>query len=483
MKYQSQPIRQTAKVLIALCMTIGMLPDVAKARANAIVILVDDLGYADLGCHGSEDIITPHIDKLAAEGVRCTAGYVSAPQCSPSRAGLLTGRFQSRYGFETNPEGEKERQQGGGLPTSERTIGDHLRGHGYRTAAIGKWHLGMHPAHHPQSMGFDEYFGFLQGSFEYLPKDLEQPFARYYVDPEQVGLLRGREPARVKEPQYLTDLLTDEAIRFIERRGDTPFFLYLAYNAPHTPMEATKEKLEMFSHIQDPLRRTFAAMMSSLDDGVGRIMQVLEDEGIAEETIVFFISDNGGPTNRNSSLNLPFFGEKGFLYEGGIRVPFIVNWKSRLPAGMVYSYPVSALDVLPTVVAAARGELPADTIFDGVNLIPFFTGENQGNPHPLLMWRYGASAAVLLNGHKKFLTLWQEGPVEFYDLERSVVETMDHCLKDVDTSTYETLFHNWNKELEKPLWSPYQWTGRIQRERAGLPAKGVFDPVTHGEEQ
>src|SRR5262245_14407191 len=344
----------------------------APKRPNIVIILADDLGYADVGFHGCKDVPTPRIDSIARGGVRCTNGYVSGPYCSPTRAGLLTGRYQQRFGHEFNP-GERAADNELGLPLSQTTIADRLKAAGYATGLVGKWHLGAAPRFHPQRRGFDEYFGFLAGSHPYFPGQGEP-------------IYRGTEV--VKEREYLTDAFAREAVSFIDRHSDKPFFLYLAFNAVHTPMHATDPRLARFSSIKDEARRTYAAMLAAMDEGVGRVLDTLKKHGLEENTLVVYFSDNGGPTmpgtTINASRNDPLRGSKRTTLEGGIRVPFTARWPKGLPAGAIYEHPVIQLDLLPTLLAAAGVEAKPDWQLDGVNLIPYWTGRDSRPPHETL---------------------------------------------------------------------------------------------------
>jgi arylsulfatase A-like enzyme len=344
----------------------------AAEKPNIIVIVADDLGSGDVGVHGCTDIPTPHIDSLARDGVRCTQGYVSAPQCSPTRAGLLTGRYQQRFGHEHNRS-----YPDSAMPLTETTVAQRLKAAGYVTGLVGKWHLGSDEKHHPMSRGFDEFFGFLGGANPYLPRPNGGTVPR---------VMRGREDAN--EKAYLTDALGREAAAFVERHKSDPFFLYVAFNAPHLPLEATPKYLERFASIEDETRRTCAAMISAMDEAVGVLLAKLKSAGLDDNTLVFFISDNGGPTRQNGSRNTSLTGLKGQVHEGGIRTPFLVRWKGRLPAGKVYERPVIQLDICPTALAVARAAVPADARFDGVNLLPYLSGENAGDPHDVLYWRF-----------------------------------------------------------------------------------------------
>ncbi len=392
-------VRVRSTVLLACAVLIGPVnaadekPATPSGRKpNIIVIVGDDMGYADIGVQGCKDIPTPHIDSLAAGGVRCTSGYVSGPYCSPTRAGLLTGRYQQRFGHEFNPGpvGTEDNDRKG-LSLRESTLADRLKQAGYATGMVGKWHLGSAPEFHPLKRGFDEYFGFLGGALTYLPG------GRRGAD----QVLRGTEPANEKE--YLTDAFGREASAFVERHQGEPFFLYLTFNAVHTPMEATDKYLARFPNVVDPKRRAYCAMMSAMDDAVGRLSGTLRATQLEERTLLFFVSDNGGPTSANTALNTPLRGYKAMTWEGGVRVPFLVQWKGTLPAGTTYDRPVIQLDILPTALAAAGSPVGAEAKLDGVDLLPYLSGANDASPHAALFWRFGEQTAVRA-GDWKLLT-------------------------------------------------------------------------------
>src|SRR5688572_15673401 len=274
-------------------------------QPNVIVIVADDMGYADIGVHGCQDIPTPHIDSLAKNGVRCSNGYVSHPYCSPTRAGLMTGRYQQRFGHEFNPGPPTDRTPGIGLPLTETTMADRFKAAGYKTGIVGKWHLGhTDDAFHPLNRGFDSFFGFLGGSHSYLRSGTGH-----------TAIFRGKE--EVQEKEYLTDAFAREGVAFMEKHKAEPFFLYWAFNAVHGPMEAADKYLQRFAGIQDPKRRTYAGMLAALDDAVGRGLAKLKELGLEENTLVFFLSDNGGPTAVNASDNRPLNGVKATTMEGG----------------------------------------------------------------------------------------------------------------------------------------------------------------------
>ncbi len=424
--------------LVALALWCGVA---AHARPNFVVIVADDMGYGDLGIHGGRDVPTPHIDSLAQGGVRCTDGYVSCPVCSPTRAGLLTGRYQQRFGHEFNTWPSRAGEAGlqVGLPLDQVTLADVLKRAGYRTAIVGKWHLGYGPQFQPQQRGFDEFFGPLDGSHSYLPG----------ADPLHGSIYRGAEP--VEEPEYLTDAFGREAVAFIERNARDPFFLLLTFNAVHAPMEATPQYLARVGHVADRKRRTYTAMLSALDDAVGRVLGALDDAKLSENTLVIFINDNGGPQNRNASSNSPLSGNKSTLSEGGIRVPYLMRWMGQLAAGQVYRQPVISLDIFPTITAAAGAELPGDVQVDGVNLLPFLTGGAAGSPHETLYWRYGPQQAVRQGNYK--LLKRRDREYELYDLAQDVGEKRDLATAKSDlVKQLATLYDRWNAELMEPRW-------------------------------
>ena len=375
---------------------------VPAQRPNVVLIVADDLGYGDTGAYGGETIATPHVDALAGAGVRLTDGHVSAAVCSPSRAGLMTGRYQSRFGYEYNPSFNFQSgpEAGLGLPVTETTIADVLQGAGYATGLVGKWHLGVHEPYHPLNRGFDEFYGIFGGGTSYIdsrlpgvhswpaegaPTERDANFARAIFD--------GRE--RVAVPEYLTDVFAARAVDFIDRHGHAgrQFFLMLSLTAPHTPIQATDEYVERNLHIDGDGARIYAAMVSSVDDAVGDVVDVLKEHGLDGNTLVFFISDNGCINYVAEAIctNAPLSGAKRYQLEGGIRVPFIATWPNGLPAGRVYDEPVISLDIFATATAAAGLE-PRDV--DGVNLLPHLAGEAEAPPHEFLFWRSAPNVAV-----------------------------------------------------------------------------------------
>lgn len=451
-------------------------------RPNVVVLLADDLGYGELGCQGNPEIPTPHIDSIAASGVRFTAGYVTAAYCSPSRAGLMTGRFPTRFGYEFNPIGARNEEPGCGLPTSELTLAQHLHNAGYTTGLVGKWHLGGSAPYNPLRRGFDEFFGFMHEGHFFVPppyrgvttmlrrRTLPSGGEGRWIDGNLVytthmghdepaydadnPILRGGQP--VEEHEYLTDALTREAVDFIDRNQRRPFFLYLAYNAVHSPLQGADAYMERFGQIEDIHRRIFAAMLGNLDDSVGAVMAKLRETGLEEDTLVFFLSDNGGPTRELTSSNLPLRGEKGNVYEGGIRVPFMVQWRGKLPEGEIYKQPVIALDIFGTAAALAGAPLPKNRSIDGVDLMPYLTGENRGRPHDVLFWRMNQRTAVRV-GDWKLLRNPRRGESgwHLYNLADDLVEEKD--LVEANPEKFAELMGVWeelNGQMVEPAWQP-----------------------------
>ncbi len=426
-----------------------------------VLIVADDLGYADVGFHGCRDIPTPNLDRLAASGVRCSHGYVSHSFCSPTRAGLLTGRYQQRFGHEMNPPYAPD-NPAIGLPTNEVTIAAILRARGYVSGLVGKWHLGAAPPFHPLARGFDEVFGFLGGGHHYFPE--KWTGETEYTTP----LIRNRQP--VEEREYLTRALGREAAAFVERHRARPFFLYLAFNAPHTPMQAPAEVEERFRAISNPTRRTYAAMVAVMDEQIGRVLDALRRSGIESNTLVMFLSDNGGPTGVNASSNEPFRGAKGQVYEGGIRVPFVLAWPGRLPAGVVYEHPVSSLDLAPTMAALAGATMPTGRPMDGVNLMPYLLGERTDPPHAVLFWRQqGSRPWAIRAGPLKLLASVGQGEPELYDLAADLGERRDLAAeRPADVHALRAQWEAWNAQLVPPKWESPR-AGQPRREGRGAP--------------
>lgn len=420
----------------------------ASRPPNIVLILADDLGYAELGCHGNKDVPTPNIDSIAANGVRFTDGHVSCPVCSPTRAGLMTGRYQQRFGHEFNPGAVNSADTTFGLPLNETTIATRLKSAGYTTGLVGKWHLGTDEKYRPLARGFDEFYGFLGGAHSYVASGAGVN-----------AIMRGDKP--VEEREYLTDAFARESVVFIERHKEKPFFLYLAFNAVHAPLQAPEKYLNRFSSITDQKRRTFAAMQSAMDDAVGEVLKTLRKNNLEENTLIFFLSDNGGPTPQTTSRNDPLRGFKGQVYEGGTRVAFMAQWKGRIPSGKVSDKPVISLDIAPTAMAAA-GAKATDAKFDGVDILPFIEGT--GTPHETLYWRFGEQHAVREGNWK--LVRGPDGKTELFDLAADIGEKNDLSEKNPDkVKELQARYDGWNSQLARPLWRGRAQSARRQRPR------------------
>jgi len=444
---------------------------------NIIVIISDDQGYADVGFHGSKEIFTPNIDRIAKNGVVFSQGYVSYAVCSPSRAGLITGRYQNRFGYTRNillaPKDSLM-----GLPISEQTLPEVLNNVDYKTKAIGKWHLGAHESLVPEKRGFDEFFGFLIGGHRYFPNDLtlnDLTEASRQMDGYITKIYDNGK--RVNTKKYLTEELSDNAVKFIEDNSEDPFFLYLSYNAPHTPLQATDTDLERNNHIDVEKRRTYAAMVSSMDDGVGSILDKLEEKNISENTIVIFFSDNGGVEWYNFSDNGPLRGIKGDFFEGGIRVPFTMQWPKKIKPGIIYNKPIIALDVFATVVSAASAEKFIKNNIDGVNLIPYINGEINGSPHDYLFWKNpDKDIDVIRDNRYKYIRVKDDEYI--FDLDNDLSE--ENNIISSSTPIYQKLklkFKEWEKDMIDPVFmdlgmgkeynklNPNRWYKTIQEKQ------------------
>ena len=419
-----------AAASIAALLALGSRGAAQSPKPNIVVLFADDLGYGSVSWYGSE-IPTPHIDSIAENGVGFTSGYVTAPVCNPSRPALMTGRYQQRWGKELNsqavpPVGAARKS----LPMSETSLATALKRQGYATGAVGKWQLGTSDGYHPLDRGFDSFLGMPSGSRFVDP---DWPNARIAPghedsgDPDGTGryrgLLRGRE--RVPMDDYLTDLLGGEGVSFIERHKDEPFFLYLAFHAPHGPIQTIDKYYERFPAIENETERIYAAMISALDDAVGSVLAELRSHDLEDRTLVFFVSDNGAAkqSDVDGKRNAPLIGHKRNLYEGGIRVPYLLQWKGRLDGGKRYSHPVSSLDIFPTALAAAGVESAAELVLDGVNLLPFLEDAREGAPHDHLVWRSGPNSAVRQGPWK--LLQSREGLTRLYNVEEDLGESAD----------------------------------------------------------
>ncbi len=419
---------------------------------NIIVIISDDQGYADVGFHGSKEIFTPNIDRIAYNGVVFSQGYVSYAVCSPSRAGLITGRYQNRFGYSRNillaPNDSLM-----GLPLSEQTIPDVLKKVNYKTKAIGKWHLGAHESLVPEKRGFDEFFGFLIGGHRYFPDDLtlnDLSSAKRQMDGYITKIYDNGE--RINTKKYLTEELSDNAVKFIEENSESPFFLYLSYNAPHTPLQATTRDLERNNHIVKEERRKYAAMVTSMDDGIGLILDKLKEKNVFENTIVFFFSDNGGVEWYNHSDNGPLRGIKGDYFEGGIRVPFVMQWPKKIRKGIAYDKPIISLDIFATIASAANANSFIKNEIDGIDLIPYINGENKDYPHKYLYWQNRDKDIDAIRDERyKYIRIKDE---EFiFDLTNDLGE--ENNIISSSKNIYNRLkskFEEWEKDMIDPVF-------------------------------
>ena len=466
---------QICRCIVLAIISIYCAASIADRKPNIVLIVADDLGYADLGFQGVKDIPTPALDALAASGIRFTNGYVTGTWCSPSRAALMTGRYQQRFG-----DNGHESTPGYGLDLEETTLADRLRTAGYTTGLVGKWHLGEDPKFHPMQRGFDEFFGFLRGGHNFFPdvpiiifpdrngigEDLGQtPEGRATLDHQ---ILRGKQ--LVPEETYLTDAFAREAVSFIRRHEAKPFFLYLSFNAVHTPMQATDDRLKKFASVNHPVRKVYNAMTLAMDEAVGDVLTQLSRSGLEEDTLIFFISDNGGPTLHryayNASNNSPLRGSKGTTLEAGIRVPFVISWPGQIASGEKYNEPVIQMDIFPTVLAAAGIDAESKKRLDGVNLLPYLHGETSTSPHEALFWRSLGQMAIRRGNWKlvSYVAKMDEGellrsdprdemtPFRLYDLKRDIGESQDLSKQEPQVAAeLLSLWNQWNDGMKPVL--------------------------------
>ncbi len=406
-----------------------------STKPNIIVILIDDAGYADFGFMGSKDLLTPNVDLLAANSVVFSDAHVSASVCSPSRAGLLTGKYQQRFGYECN-EGDGYT----GMDSTQVLLPKLLQEQGYATAAFGKWHLGFNPNQHPLQKGFQYYYGFLSGgrSYFYQPDKDDSKGAKN-------ALLENLQPVAFNG--YLTDVLGNKAVEYIKKNKQQPFFMYWAPNAVHTPMDASEDDMKKFANHP---RQKLAAMTYALDRAIGNIINELKQQNLFENTLIFFLSDNGG-ANNNQSINFPLKGFKGNKYEAGHRVPFLVSWPKQF-IQRKYDGLSSSLDIFPTVLEAAGIQLNSSYGLDGVSLLPILKGEKRNSPHQQLVWRKDAEAAIRFNQYKMIRV---KGLGErLYNLDKDPGETKD--LREIEPLIFTQLKQqliNWEKDKMKPIWT------------------------------
>ncbi|MFO0597938.1 MAG: sulfatase-like hydrolase/transferase [Myxococcaceae bacterium] len=460
-------------------------------KVNVVLIVADDLGVADTTLSPMGTVDTPNLDRLADEGVRFGSGYVTAALCSPSRAGLLTGRYQERFGHEVQPHDRYAKSglefffarlflqtedwrlmewrspddddvQRQGIPASEILLPELLDRAGYATAMFGKWHLGWNPDFQPHRRGFQEFTGFYEayslyaapaGRSDIVDQHLAEFSDKYIWERGRSGIASlVHNGTVIEEPGYLTDRFTDDAIAFIDAHQREPFFVYLPLQNPHTPFQAKRSDWDAFPDEKDPIRRTYLALIRSLDTSVGRVMKALDERHLSEDTLVIFLSDNGAALYTHATTNGPLQGGKFTLFEGGIRVPFAMRWPGQIPAGTTFNEPVSALDVVATISGAAGLPLPSDRAIDGVDLLPFVRGERSGEPHDALYWRANNVSAVR-SGPLKLIRDQTSGNVALFDLLTDPGEKTDLSrARPDDVKRLLGLLDGWNAQCHAPLW-------------------------------
>ncbi len=435
-----------------LAAVVASVASAASSRApNVVVILSDDQGYADISFnpHHPKEVATPHLDALAREGVFFSQGYITGNVCSPTRAGLMTGRYQQRAGVYTAGEG------GSGMALSEKLFPRFLKPAGYVSGAYGKWHIGLTAEQSPIGRGFDEWYGFLgRGGHDYF--DLAGK------DPENLPMYRNG--AEIKDEGYMTTRLTDEAVAFIGKHKARPFYIHLAYNAVHAPAQAPAEDIARFRRQFPDLpegRVVLMAMLHHLDLGVGRVVAALKKEGVWENTLLFFLTDNGGSKAMDAN-NAPLRGFKQQNYEGGIRTPFIVSWPAAFKGGRTIATPISSLDILPTALEAAGVPLPADKPLDGRSLLPLLSGRTQ-TLHPTLYWSEGGSAGgwAVRAGDWKLVTQRNQTKPELFNLAADPAEKADLAgAQPGKVAELTKLYDAWIDQMAEPLGgAPKRFTG------------------------
>ncbi|MDW5288057.1 sulfatase-like hydrolase/transferase [Formosa sp. PL04] len=455
-------LRLTTALLV--CLSVNCQAQKSKTKGetkpNIIVILADDLGYSDVGFNGSKDILTPELDKLATAGTVFSSAYVAHPFCGPSRAGLLTGKYPHEFGSQFNLPANSEKTVGEGIPLNETFISKALQESGYFTGAIGKWHLGAVEAYHPNKRGFDEFYGFLGGGHNYFPEEYRAKYDQQaaagndniwdYLTPlEHNGV-------KVKETEYLTDAFSREASRFVTKaaKKDQPFFLYLAYNAPHTPLEAKPEDEKLFANIKDEKRRTYAAMVYAVDRGVGELIKTLKKTGTYENTLIIFLSDNGGRPDQGAN-NSPLKGRKGDTYEGGFRVPMFFHWPNHVPEGMQFDSPVTSLDFYPTFLGLANATVPEGKQLDGIDIWEdFVVDENPRKGEMIFAMRHrsGYSDVGVRQDEWKATKAYNQ-EWKLYNINEDISE--EHDLSKENPEQLEEMVlgaQTWSKMHNEPRW-------------------------------
>lgn len=430
-------VKRFAPLLLPCLLCLPWLASAAE-KPNILVIVADDMGYADCGVQGCTDVKTPAIDSLAKNGVRFTNGYVSGCVCSPSRVGVVTGRYQQRTGHDANPHGQM------GLDSKETTMAQRMKAAGYITGIMGKWHLGEEKEQMPPSRGFDEFYGILPHGIGAEKKGGE------------VQVWRGFD--KVATPADHTVKFGEEAEAFIERHKSQPWYLYLPFTAVHAPHVAPESYVKKFAHIEDKGRRQLCAMISVMDDRIGNVLAKLRALKLEENTLIFFISDNGGPTARVVH-NGPLRGGKWTVWEGGIRVPFMVQWKGRIAPGRVLDTPVIQLDFLPTALAAAGVSTQPDWKLDGVNLLPLLEGKTDKLARDALFWRFGVQFAVR-QGDWKLTKASRDMQPALFNLAADIGEKNDLAAQQPEkVKQLQALWDSWNAQNIPPRWEDNRWNG------------------------
>lgn len=436
------------KPTIALALSLGLAVAARAAdRPNVLILYIDDLGYADLGVTGNTQCKTPHLDSIAKNGVRFENSYVTACVCSPSRAALMSGRYQQRFGFDANAEGNRPPVKGDvkGLDLSVRTFADRMKDLGYATGIVGKWHIGQDkPEYLPNARGFDEFYGL-------LPHGIGAGKGG-----EPVPMWRNRESAPV--PEDHTIAFGREAEAFIDRRRDGPWFLYCAFTAVHGPHVSPKDYLARFAGVTPPGRANYLSMLTLLDDTIGRILGKLRERGLEEKTLIFVASDNGGPGGAAS--NGVFRGTKWTLWEGGIRSPILIQWKGRIPGGRTLPHMVTQLDWMPTALAAAGAGAKAEWNLDGANLLPLLEGGTDKAPHEALFWRFGIQYAVREGDWKLVKAHISHAEPMLFNLAKDPGEQTDLAAQEpAKAKRLQALWDAWNAKNEPPRWIDERWNG------------------------
>lgn len=414
-------------------------PQALDRPPNIVILLADDLGYGGLGVQGDKEARTPNIDALAVNGVRLTNAYANHPVCSPSRAALMTGIYQHRMGFEFNSGSPANTSDKFGVSLSQPTLPERLKAAGYATGMFGKWHVGFRPETQPTARGFDAFYGHLSGAHAYTPDGVGERGAG------RVSMMRGVQPASM--PAHLTEAFAEEAVGFIRAHKDRPFLLYIPFNAVHSPMQTTPAYEAKFAHIQNRTRRIHLAMLAAMDDAVGRVVDEIRAQGLDEQTLIMFSSDNGGPTQETTSSNGALNGVKGTVLEGGIRVPTLVRWTGRIEGGRTIDTLAMGFDLTATALAAAG--LPTAGL-DGVDLMPWLTGARGGDAHEALFWRAAGQGAVRAGNWK----LVKNGEAyHLFDLSSDIRERTDLAAARPDVvADLRARYDAWSGAMAEPLW-------------------------------